>query len=107
MVQSFPDGFRIQEIQTNGAVIHTRVGGQGPAVVLLHGFWRYRQHVGAGRRGGWRPSIRWSSPTCAAWVSPLAAHWRLRQEKTQAGDIALMLDALKIDRVAVVSHDIR
>src|SRR5947208_2529987 len=34
----FPANFRTQEIQADGATIHVRVGGQGPAVVLLHGF---------------------------------------------------------------------
>src|SRR6266436_3450388 len=34
----FPASFRTQEIQAYGATIHVRVGGQGPAVVLLHGF---------------------------------------------------------------------
>ena len=37
-VQPFPAGFRIEEIATNGATIHVRVGGDGPAVVLLHGY---------------------------------------------------------------------
>src|SRR5260370_18152536 len=37
-VQRFPTSFRTQDIQTDGARIHVRVGGQGPAVVLLHGF---------------------------------------------------------------------
>ena len=37
-MQPFPAGFRAQDIETNGATIHTRVGGQGPAVLLLHGF---------------------------------------------------------------------
>jgi len=37
-VQGFPASFRTQDVQTNGATIHVRVGGQGPAVVLLHGF---------------------------------------------------------------------
>ena len=36
-VPNFPTSFRTQEIATNGATIHVRVGGQGPAVVLLHG----------------------------------------------------------------------
>ena len=36
-VQPFPAGFRTQDIETNGATIHTRIGGQGPAVLLLHG----------------------------------------------------------------------
>src|SRR5262245_49515637 len=34
----FPKGFGTQEIATNGATIHVRTGGSGPAVVLLHGY---------------------------------------------------------------------
>src|SRR5260221_1466406 len=34
----FSANFRTQEIQADGATIHVRVGGQGPSVVLLHGF---------------------------------------------------------------------
>ena len=37
-VQPFPKSFKIQDIATNGATIHVRVGGAGPAVVLLHGY---------------------------------------------------------------------
>jgi hypothetical protein len=37
-VQPFPAGFRIQRIAANGTTLHTRIGGTGPAVVLLHGF---------------------------------------------------------------------
>src|SRR5882762_7687870 len=37
-VHPFPASFRTQNIQTDGAKLHVRVGGQGPAVVLLHGF---------------------------------------------------------------------
>ena len=37
-VQRFPPGFRTEEIATDGATIHVRVGGQGPAVICLHGF---------------------------------------------------------------------
>jgi pimeloyl-ACP methyl ester carboxylesterase len=35
---TFPASFKTQEITTNGVNIHTRVGGAGPAVVLLHGY---------------------------------------------------------------------
>ena len=31
-------GFHAEEIKTDGATIHVRVGGKGPAVVMLHGF---------------------------------------------------------------------
>jgi hypothetical protein len=37
-VRPFPAGFRTQDIKTDGATIHVRVGGKGPAVVMLHGF---------------------------------------------------------------------
>ena len=37
-VEPFPAGFHSEQIATNGTSLHVRVGGQGPAVVLLHGF---------------------------------------------------------------------
>src|SRR4029079_6088410 len=35
---AFPADFTTKEITTNGTTIHARVGGKGPAVVLLHGY---------------------------------------------------------------------
>src|SRR5690242_21083133 len=37
-IEPFPADFKIQRISVNGVTLHVRVGGQGPAVVLLHGF---------------------------------------------------------------------
>src|SRR5215475_5979174 len=37
-VQPFPTGFRIENIKTDDATIYVRVGGKGPAIVMLHGF---------------------------------------------------------------------
>src|SRR5258706_14109055 len=37
-VPSFPANFKTRTISTRGAQIFVRVGGQGPAVVLLHGY---------------------------------------------------------------------
>src|SRR5437879_12757664 len=37
-VEPFPSGFHTQEINTNGTTLHVRIGGQGAAVVMLHGF---------------------------------------------------------------------
>src|SRR5688572_26411633 len=38
-VKPLPDGFRIREVKTGeDCTIHVRAGGQGPAVVLIHGF---------------------------------------------------------------------
>ena len=36
--QPFLSDFRTQDIQTNGTTLHVRVSGDGPAVVLLHGY---------------------------------------------------------------------
>ena len=37
-VPPYPAGFRELEIATNGTTLHVRIGGQGPAVMLLHGY---------------------------------------------------------------------
>jgi pimeloyl-ACP methyl ester carboxylesterase len=37
-MQPFPPSFRTQDIQANGTTLHVRIGGHGPAVVLLHGY---------------------------------------------------------------------
>ena len=37
-VPAFPPAFQTREIQTNGVTLHVRVGGHGPAVLLLHGY---------------------------------------------------------------------
>ena len=34
----YPAGFRTQQIATNGATLHVRIGGAGPAAMLLHGY---------------------------------------------------------------------
>src|SRR6266566_7678530 len=37
-ITPFPASFKTQVVQTNGTSLYVRVGGKGPAVVLLHGF---------------------------------------------------------------------
>jgi pimeloyl-ACP methyl ester carboxylesterase len=37
-VEPFPSSFHAAQIKTNGTSLYVRVGGQGPAVVMLHGF---------------------------------------------------------------------
>src|SRR2546422_3671828 len=37
-VVPFPASFQSRMMQTNGTSLNVRVGGKGPAVVLLHGF---------------------------------------------------------------------
>jgi pimeloyl-ACP methyl ester carboxylesterase len=103
-VPAFPAGFRTQEITTNGATLHVRIGGNGPAVVLLHGY---------GETGDmWAPLAAELAPRHAVVVPDLRGIGLSSRpasgydKKTQAGDIAGVLDALKIDKADLVTHDI-
>jgi pimeloyl-ACP methyl ester carboxylesterase len=103
-VHPFPAGFRTQQITTNGATIHVRVGGKGPAVVLLHGY---------GETGDmWAPLAAELAREHLVVVPDLRGIGRSSRpasgydKKTQAGDIAGVLDALKIEKADLVTHDI-
>ena len=100
----FPAEVRTQEITTNGATIHVRVGGTGPAVVLLHGY---------GETGDmWAPLAKDLVHDHTVVVPDLRGLGLSSKpeagfdKKTQAGDVAGVLDALKIDRADLVTHDI-
>jgi len=103
-VQPFPAGFRTQDVETIGATIHTRVGGQGPAVVLLHGF--------ADTGDMWAPFAAELARDHTVVVPDLrgmglSSHPEIGYEKrAQAQDIARVLDALSIDNADLVTHDI-
>ncbi|WP_288192363.1 alpha/beta hydrolase [uncultured Phyllobacterium sp.] len=103
-VPDFPASFKTQEITTNGATIHVRVGGDGPAVVLLHGY---------GETGDmWAPMASDLARDHKVIVPDLRGLGLSSKpqagfdKKTQAGDVAGVLDALKIDRADLVAHDI-
>jgi pimeloyl-ACP methyl ester carboxylesterase len=103
-VPSFPTSFMTQEIKTNGATLHVRVGGQGPAVVLLHGY---------GETGDmWAPMAADLASNYMVIVPDLRGLGLSSKpqsgfdKKTQAGDVAGVLDALKIERADLVTHDI-
>jgi pimeloyl-ACP methyl ester carboxylesterase len=103
-VPPFPAGFRTQDIATNGATIHVRVGGKGPAVVLLHGY---------GETGDmWAPMAADLARDHTVIVPDLRGMGLSSNpaggydKKTQGGDVAGVLDALKVDRAALVTHDI-
>jgi len=100
----FPAGFRTQMVETNGTRLYVRVGGQGPAVLLLHGF---------GDTGDmWAPLAADLVKDHTVVVPDLrgmglSAHPDTGYtKKNQAVDIAGVMDALKIDRAALVTHDI-
>jgi len=103
-VPSYPAGFHTEEIATNGATIHVRVGGKGPAVVLLHGY---------GETGDmWAPMAADLMRDHTVVVPDLRGLGLSSKpaggfdKKTQAGDVAGVLDRLGIERVDLVTHDI-
>ena len=103
-VPPFPVGFKTRTISTNGARIFLRVGGHGPAVVLLHGF---------GETGDmWAPLATRLARDHMVIVPDLRGMGLSSHpvggydKKTQAGDVAGVLDTLKVDKVELVTHDI-
>ncbi|WP_236585499.1 alpha/beta hydrolase [Dyella sp. EPa41] len=103
-IQPFPASFRTQDIQADGATIHVRVGGKGPAVVLLHGF---------GDTGDmWAPLAADLARNHTAVVPDLrgmglSSHPEDGYDKrTQAADVRSVLTQLGIDHASVVGHDI-
>ena len=100
----FPPGFRTRDIATNGTSIYVRCGGTGPAVVLLHGY---------GETGDmWAPMAVYLARDHTVVVPDLRRMGLSSKpaggfdKKTQAGDVAGVLDELKIDRADLVTHDI-
>ncbi|HEY8012169.1 MAG TPA: alpha/beta hydrolase [Rudaea sp.] len=104
-VKPFPRDFHTQEIKTDDSTtIHVRSGGHGPAVVLIHGF---------GDSGDmWAPLAAELARDHTVVVPDLrgmglSSHPAGGYDKrTQAADIRAVLTQLKIDRAAVVGHDI-
>jgi pimeloyl-ACP methyl ester carboxylesterase len=103
-VQPFPSNFKAQDIQTDGATIHVRVGGHGPAVVMLHGFadtgdmWAPLAIVFARDHTVIVPDLRGMG---------LSSHPETGYDKkTQGSDIARVLDDLKVEKADLVTHDI-
>ncbi len=103
-IEKFPSEMRAQKIKTNGATIYVRAGGKGPAVVLLHGFgdtgdmWAPLAKVLIRDHTVIVPDLRgmgYSSYPDAGY-----------DKKTQATDIATVLDKLNVQKAALVTHDI-
>jgi pimeloyl-ACP methyl ester carboxylesterase/quercetin dioxygenase-like cupin family protein len=101
---TFPATFQAREIPANRTTIHVRIGGSGPAVVLLHGYgdtgdmWAplaaelMQQHtvIAPDLRG-----MGLSAVTTEGFT-----------KKNQAEDVALVLDALGVRQADVIGHDI-
>ena len=102
--EAFPAGMRTQMVQTNGTSLYVRVGGTGPAVVLLHGF---------GDTGDmWAPLAAVLVKDHTLIVPDLrgmglSAHPDTGYtKKNQAVDIAGVMDALNVQKADLVTHDI-
>ena len=103
-VEPFPASFKTQTIKTNGTELYVRVGGKGPAVVLLHGF---------GDTGDmWAPIAARLVADHTVIVPDLrgmglSAHPDTGYTKAnEARDIAGVMDTLKVDKAQLVTHDI-
>ena len=100
----FPATFRTQDIDANGVTLHVRTGGEGPVVVLIHGF---------GDTGDmWAPLAADLVRDHRVIVPDLrgmglSSHPQEGYDKrTQAGDIRTILTSLGIDQATIVGHDI-
>ena len=100
----YPPGFRTQEIETNGTVLHVRIGGTGPAVMLIHGYgdtgdmWAPLAAVLVRDHTVVAPDLRGMGLSASATSG--------FTKKNQAEDIAGVMKALHIERADVVGHDI-
>jgi pimeloyl-ACP methyl ester carboxylesterase len=103
-VYPFPALMQTRTIETNGTSIHVRVGGHGPAVVMLHGF---------GTTGD-----MWGHLASALIEDHMIVAPDLRglglsskpdggyDKKNQAADVVGVLDALGVSTAELVTHDI-
>ena len=102
--EPFPSSFKTRTIPANGTQIYVRVGGKGPAVILIHGF---------GDTGDMWAKLAADLVRDHTVVVPDLRGMGLSDKPadgydkwTQAADMRAVLDALGIDRAAVVGHDI-
>src|SRR5437763_7583198 len=103
-VPPYPSTFHARELPVNGTTIHVRVGGHGPAVVLLHGY---------GETGDmWAPlaaNLMRDHLVIVPDLRGLGLSSKPKSgfdKKTEAGDVAAVLDKLGVQQVDLVTHDI-
>jgi len=103
-VRPYPSSFEMREVKTSGATIYVRVGGHGPAVLMLHGY---------GETGDmWEPLATEMMKDHTVVVPDLrgmglSSHPEAGYDKkTQAHDMEEVLRSLNIEKVDLVTHDI-
>jgi pimeloyl-ACP methyl ester carboxylesterase len=101
---TWPSAFHGQQMAVSGGTQYVRLGGQGPAVLLLHGFgdtgdmWIALADILGKDHTVIVPDLRGMG---------LSSHQDGGYEKTaQARDLAGILDKLGVQNVALVTHDI-
>src|SRR5246500_2865657 len=100
----YPSSFETRMVQTNGTSLYVRFGGKGPAVVLLHGF--------ADTGDMWAPLAAVLVKDHTVIVPDLRGMGLSEHpdagytKKNQATDIAGVMDALKVQKADLVTHDI-
>lgn len=103
-VAPFPAQFRTEQIQGEGAELHVRVAGRGPAVVLLHGYTQTGDM--------WSPLATELVRDHTVIVPDLRGMGRSSrpsagyEKVAQARDIAGVLDRLNVRQADIVGHDI-
>src|SRR6201995_3946185 len=103
-IEPFPASFKTQTIKTNGPELYVRTGGEGPAVVLLHGFgdtgdmWAQIANVLVKNHTVIVPDLRGMGSS----AHPDTGYTK----KNEALDIAGVMDALKVEKADLVTHDI-
>ena len=103
-IERFPKSFKIQRLSADGVTIYTRVGGNGPTVVMLHGF--------ADTGDMWAPLASALYKNHTVVVPDLRGMGLSSQprggydKKTQAADIAMVMDKLNVHKADLVTHDI-
>jgi haloacetate dehalogenase len=102
------EGFEQSRIAIDGVGLNVRYGGEGPAVVLLHGYpqthiiWRHIAPALAGYRSVVVPDLRgYGDSDCP----PSDADHRTYSKRTMANDVVALMHALGHDSFAVISHD--
>jgi len=100
----YPSNFSVREVATNGTTLHVRSAGNGPAVLLLHGY---------GETGDmWVPLAMELARDHTVIVPDLRGLGLSAKpaggfdKKTQAGDVAGVMAALDVRQADVVAHDI-
>lgn len=101
---SFPPTFRSENVQTNGVTLHVRIGGQGPAAILLHGY---------GETGDmWVPLAAELVRDHTVIVPDLRGMGLSSRpesgydKKIQGRDVAGLLDVFKFAQADLITHDI-